>query len=148
LEFKVLANGVRGGEMIHRNIEKTLNGGRVRVDRHRPADAGRGKHVGDRLCGDRLPRRRLPSLAGTAGTGHHHADRPRESPPRRVDIRITGFREASVPSAVSPAGPKAGDGPTPRGRAGGPVRPAPRQETGPFRASAPAGDTKGRPFRS
>ena len=70
----MLVNHGRRIEMIHGNIEKALDLGRVQVHRQYAVGTGPGNQIGDQLGRDRHPALVLAILPGVAEIGNHSRD--------------------------------------------------------------------------
>jgi hypothetical protein len=71
--------------VIHRDVEEALDLRSVQIDAEHPAHPCRLQEIGDEARADRRARRHLPVLPGVPVVGQHRRDRPRRSPPQRVN---------------------------------------------------------------
>jgi len=61
-------------QIVHRQVEKTLNLAGVQVDGQQAIHAGHGQEIGNELGADRCAGNHLAVLAGIAEVGHHGRD--------------------------------------------------------------------------
>ena len=83
--FDVIVDHRRGVEMIHGDVEKTLDLCRVQVHGHHAVGAGPGNHIRHQLGGDRHAAFVLAVLPGVAVIGNHGGDPIGACPLETVD---------------------------------------------------------------
>jgi len=75
----------RSKQMVHRNIEKTLQLRRMQIHNQRPVRACGGQQIGHQLRRNRAARLVLAVLPGIAEVRNHRRDAPRRRPLQRVN---------------------------------------------------------------
>ena len=83
--LQVLVHYRRGIEVIHGNVEKTLDLLRVQIHGQNPVCTRRHQQVRDQLGRNRHPRLILAILAGVAVKRNYRRDAPRTGPAQRID---------------------------------------------------------------
>ena len=74
LVLEVVHKNGHGGHMVHRHVEKALDGILMQIDGDDVINARSGNQVGDELGGDGLARRSLALLASAAVMRNHGRD--------------------------------------------------------------------------
>jgi hypothetical protein len=76
-----------GGEWVNWDVEKSLDGPVMDIDKYYPACALRLKQVGDYACADRLTAMRHTILPSVREVGNHYADAVHAGPAEGIQVQ-------------------------------------------------------------